>query len=390
MALRLQRSISLGHGVRLNISRRGLGISIGRPGLRVGINTSGRRTVSVGIPGTGIAYRSVKGGRRAPPHLEGPRPIACALGYMFGRRPRRQLIRGLLALYSADPMSAARALDHLEPAARYFPGAAFYAGVLDSPDAMAHLRRAIAAGIPDETLLHYVDGPVAHVQVTPEVNMRMPVGTEAASLALARLLSTSDRIAEAIEVLVPIEPKSLAVVTMLADLCVRAGAFARAIDVTAGLTNKDDLSVQALTVRARALAELGEYDTALAVLTTALSTKKRDLTVLSAARELRVSIWEAMDEGTKARKDLALIRAAVGRGEDVHPVPEPAPPAALSQQATPGMLLREARRRAGLTQRELAHRAGVAHATVAGIENGGSRPRRQTFEKLLRACGVEP
>ena len=51
-------------------------------------------------------------------------------------------------------------------------------------------------------------------------------------------------------------------------------------------------------------------------------------------------------------------------------------------------VLREARGRAGLTQAEVARRAGVAQPAVARIEGGGSSPRVDTLERLLRACGA--
>lgn len=49
--------------------------------------------------------------------------------------------------------------------------------------------------------------------------------------------------------------------------------------------------------------------------------------------------------------------------------------------------LRNARRAAGLSQRELARRAKVAQPAVARIESGGVVPRVDTLEHLLRACG---
>lgn len=50
-------------------------------------------------------------------------------------------------------------------------------------------------------------------------------------------------------------------------------------------------------------------------------------------------------------------------------------------------MLRSARRRAGLSQRGLAQRAGVPFSTVARIETGSMTPRVDTLERLLRACG---
>lgn len=52
-----------------------------------------------------------------------------------------------------------------------------------------------------------------------------------------------------------------------------------------------------------------------------------------------------------------------------------------------GQALREARRRSGLTQRDLGRLAAVAQPLVARIESGAVRPRTDTLEKLLRACG---
>jgi transcriptional regulator with XRE-family HTH domain len=51
-------------------------------------------------------------------------------------------------------------------------------------------------------------------------------------------------------------------------------------------------------------------------------------------------------------------------------------------------LLRSARRRAGLTQRELARRARVPQPTIAAIESGRQDPRYETLSRLLAACGL--
>jgi len=55
----------------------------------------------------------------------------------------------------------------------------------------------------------------------------------------------------------------------------------------------------------------------------------------------------------------------------------------------PANALRTARRRARLTQRELAARASVAQPTVARIERGKEDPRVSTLQRLLAECGDE-
>lgn len=49
-------------------------------------------------------------------------------------------------------------------------------------------------------------------------------------------------------------------------------------------------------------------------------------------------------------------------------------------------MIREARRTAGITQVELAARAGTAQPAVAAYESGGKTPNLATLERLLGAC----
>lgn len=55
MSFRFRKSVRLGKGVRLNFSKRGVGVSVGTKGLRFGVGPSGTR-MTAGIPGTGIYY----------------------------------------------------------------------------------------------------------------------------------------------------------------------------------------------------------------------------------------------------------------------------------------------------------------------------------------------
>ncbi len=61
----------------------------------------------------------------------------------------------------------------------------------------------------------------------------------------------------------------------------------------------------------------------------------------------------------------------------------------MISQLDPQGLVREARTRAGLSQRELARRAGTAQSVVARIELGHTDPSAGTLAKLLAAAGFE-
>src|SRR3954471_20672406 len=52
-----------------------------------------------------------------------------------------------------------------------------------------------------------------------------------------------------------------------------------------------------------------------------------------------------------------------------------------------GDLVREARRRAGLSQGELAERAGTTQSAIARVEAARTSPSFASVERLIRACG---
>jgi transcriptional regulator with XRE-family HTH domain len=54
---------------------------------------------------------------------------------------------------------------------------------------------------------------------------------------------------------------------------------------------------------------------------------------------------------------------------------------------SPSLLVRSARKQAGLTQAELAERAGVTQSVIARLERGGGNPTFMTLERVLHAAG---
>lgn len=51
-----------------------------------------------------------------------------------------------------------------------------------------------------------------------------------------------------------------------------------------------------------------------------------------------------------------------------------------------GRMVRYARRRSGLTQRQLAAKSGIPQESIARIERGRVDPRLGTLDRLLEAC----
>jgi hypothetical protein len=72
MGWRFRRSKNIGP-VRVTLSKRGLGVSVGVPGARVGIGPDGRQRSTVSVPGTGVSYQTSSKANR-------PATIAVILG----------------------------------------------------------------------------------------------------------------------------------------------------------------------------------------------------------------------------------------------------------------------------------------------------------------------
>lgn len=70
MGFRFRKSVKIAPGVRLNIGKKSVGISAGVKGARVSVNSSGRKTTTVGLPGTGLSYSKTEkiGGSKTSTH----------------------------------------------------------------------------------------------------------------------------------------------------------------------------------------------------------------------------------------------------------------------------------------------------------------------------------
>lgn len=77
MGWRWRRSIRIGP-FRWNLSKSGVGVSWGIPGFRYGVSSSGRKYISIGIPGTGLYFFKYLGSshQTASNQLTGSEPSA--------------------------------------------------------------------------------------------------------------------------------------------------------------------------------------------------------------------------------------------------------------------------------------------------------------------------
>jgi len=293
VGFRLSKSIRLGKFFRLNLSRGGIGGSVGVGPLRVGTGPRGPR-LSVDLPGAGVSY--VKhlgggaGGRRArPAHERTPAPPAApeaaarempAPGF-FAPGHEKDFVKGLNELRAGR---ADAALQHLLSAADEEPGAAVYAASVLSrhPEgrerAVEMLERLVQsdAELPTPLMQKYLPGVEVPVQITPSVRASVALDELAVALLLVEFYQEQGRVDDAVgllEEVADLDPEP-ALTLSLCELYAGAGAWDGVIERAQGVEVSDDLTLEIAIFYGRAMQEKGLHEAAASVFTGALRKKK--------------------------------------------------------------------------------------------------------------------
>jgi tetratricopeptide (TPR) repeat protein len=328
MGFRLAKSVRLGKGVRLNLSKTGVGISAGVPGARYSVHSSGRRTTSVGLPGTGVSYRktAASGGRKASAPRAQTAPVAVAPVYpkagMMAPKGDKAFVRGVTAYMQGRHSEAFAALEEargLDPENRHIGEELFAAlslvGLQRVAEAIPYFEAALASdqSIPDSIMTKYNVGGSIQVNVTPVVMVTVPFSNLAVGLILAEAYQLTQQRQKAIDLLetlgsqAPAEP---VFALSLADLYSEGQEWDQVVRVTEGVeTNEDDVTLNALLFRADALFELGMTEGTLALTKECLRSKKRNPELLRTARYLRGLTYEKAGKPAMAKKEFEKVYA---------------------------------------------------------------------------------
>jgi hypothetical protein len=193
-------------GVRLNLSKTGLGLSVGIRGARRSFHSSGRQTASLGIPGTGLGYvHTTSGGRRTA----APAEPAAKPGW-FAPKYEKEYYKALQAYAQGETETARelfRSASEKDTGNRVLADD-LLAGMLslsaEKPDeAIPHLEQVVSSEVelPDELMTKYGFGGGIKLKVTERVMVEVEWGSLAAALALVECYQEQGRTEEAIGVL---------------------------------------------------------------------------------------------------------------------------------------------------------------------------------------------
>lgn len=345
MSVRFRRSIGLGKGVRLNVGKGSVGMSVGVRGARYSVNSSGRTTRSVGVPGTGIyAIDSAGGGRNRNPRSTAPRsapprygrtPPPAALTTVtpelaerfipkpawLSPGPERRFRDGVVAYLKQDWREAAALFEQTVRADSrnisddYFLGAC-YTRLKRYADAAACFERVVSSpvSLPDALMQKYVPGSLEmQLPITERITVSVGFDSVGATLVLAELYQEVGRREEAIGIvqrLLDVLPDDDAVRLSLADLLYEDDDFKGLVELTQGVENRDDVTLATLHLRAKALANEGLVAPAAELLTGCLRRSAgRDPELLKEIRYNRAEAYELLGESRKAKADWSKLVA---------------------------------------------------------------------------------
>ena len=334
MGVRYRKSISMGKGMRLNITKTGLGMSVGTKGLRYSVHSSGRTTATAGIPGTGLSYTASRSTRSSaaakrqipsPPSSSSPALLKASL---FAPKYEKAFVKGLKLAMVENYAAALPLFEEASTAAGpAVISPTFWAGYCHlrlehERDAAGYLEKVVASDValPDALMYKHRISAAVELTVTPGLKATVPFSTAGAGLILAELYQDFGEMEKAIGMLEAIAEAAgsdLVITASLAELYTMHDDWDDAIEITNGVRNTDDVSCQTLILRARALSAKGLNEGALEALKEAMRSKKRSFELLKAARYERAGVYERLGKRSQARKDLERLYAEDSAYADV-------------------------------------------------------------------------
>lgn len=318
MGFRARKSFKVAPGVRLNVSRSGVGASVGTRGARYSVHSSGRTTKSVGIPGTGLGYVSTSGGGRSNRATGAPRtavpapapaPVKPGTFAPAGEKALYRLIKG--GDYTSQQLESIAA-QHRQ---QWLPAATIDALMRvqrgDTSDSTVGLLRALVEhpndAASDPFIMKYLSVEMT-IGLAPGVSVTLPASRDLLGLALAEVLQARGDLDGAIDIVERLTPTSYAAVS-LAELYAETGRSDEVLSLTNGLTNEDDSTALLLVYRGIAFTRQQMFEAAREAFKEALKSKKRAPEIRHLALRQRAEAQAADGKRAMARKDLERILA---------------------------------------------------------------------------------
>lgn len=308
-------------GIRLNFNKNSVGVSLGPRGAKYTINSNGRRTVSAGIPGSGLYVTESTGGRRSTRTSEPEFVEESSTPSFFSPGSERAFYDfAHLYLKKDSGFSFQEINAKAEEIKAEYPKIAQYIDfVMIVPISTQSTQSALELcqklyENQDDFLSHpiatkYFDEFTAQIPIARGITYTTNYNNNFLSYTYSEILQVMGQPEKALEVIERVKESEFKEVAIL-DLYLTLKRFQDVIDKTNDVENLDDLSALLLVFRGIALREVGDHEIALEAFKQAISKRSREESIRNYALFERACTYQAMGKKSHAIKDLNRILVA--------------------------------------------------------------------------------
>ena len=329
MTVRFRRSLKIAPGIHLNFNKNSTSLSLGPRGAHYTMSSTGRRTVSAGIPGTGLyAYETVNPKRPAfkggaidsaaadPRQFNEPMPTPG----LFSTRAEKDLYAFFTEIYGGEVRPEAEAIIEKAKALRAKYDSLVYPLNLIAFLHMINIEKYNALLLEegakiwsgrevifsDPMIVKYFRGIKPMTRVCEGVFATEILNQQQFGFIWVEILQDFGKFTTALDVLHQMDPTQLVAVSM-ADVELSMKDYEGILETTSDIENEDDATAILLVLRGVAFREQGLMDGSLECMKQALAKKTRSKDVLHRAHFERAGTYEKLGKVAMAKKDLERI-----------------------------------------------------------------------------------
>jgi tetratricopeptide (TPR) repeat protein len=320
MTIRFRRLLRIAPGINLTVSKRSLGLNAGVRGAHISVNTKGRITQSVGIPGTGlssvnISTPSARKNKKTRETVDNPQTT------IEVPKPLPTISPGIFAGSTERNFYQAVKQHELVNYYQFFtnPKANLPAKVLAAHLALQEDSTFNEAELYLEEIYNnqnkllknklyqkYVNPILLQIPVAPGIHFPSNLSLDAIMVIYAEVLQHQNNNKKAKEVLETVTPNQVTAIA-LAEVETQLGEYDQVIELTNNLENVDDATAILLVFRGIALREEKLPTASIETFNKVIRTTSRHQDIRHKALLERAKTYLSDDQPAKARKDLEKI-----------------------------------------------------------------------------------
>jgi tetratricopeptide (TPR) repeat protein len=323
MSIRFRQSLKILPGLKLIVSKRGLGLNLGVRGAHVTVNTRGQLTRSVGIPGTGLSdvkrtnlkkwrLKNSSNYQAATEGVEGsqqiPKPLPTTFPSIFASKSEREFFKALVThnLTGYEKLFTNPKLELVTKAIAIQLAIQDDSKMKDASKWLNDIWIKKSELKNNKLFKKYIEKIIVMVPIAPGITYQTYLNIDALGLIYVEVLQQIKQPKLAKSIIEGVGANQVTAIS-LAELEIQLGEYDDVLALTNDLQNKDDATAILLVFRGIALREQKHYSASREVLNQALKSKKRNIDILHKALFERSKTYSEEGKTSKARTDLEKI-----------------------------------------------------------------------------------